>query len=156
MRDKLGRTAGEQSASLAAANAPILRHAARALVRNCDTLQLLGVQPVAAEGVDGSGGAAGHVGAAAPASAAAEKAEGHQPSMHSLARGGPRPAEGGDAAAALTCSQDPRPAGARAAVCSSDRTVALLCFDELQVGAACLAHAQPAAARPIANRDRGR
>ena len=41
MRDKNSRSASEHSAALAGANAAILRHAARALIRNCDTLQLM-------------------------------------------------------------------------------------------------------------------
>lgn len=37
----LSRTASQHSQALAAANAPVLLSAARALIRNCDTLQLL-------------------------------------------------------------------------------------------------------------------
>lgn len=40
MRDKQSRTEQQHSEALAAANAAILRDAARALIRNCDTLQL--------------------------------------------------------------------------------------------------------------------
>ncbi|KAL4857708.1 AFG1-like ATPase [Chlorella vulgaris] len=41
MRQMLSRTASQHSQALAAANAPVLLNAARALIRNCDTLQLL-------------------------------------------------------------------------------------------------------------------
>lgn len=59
MRDKLSRSDVEHSQALAAANAAILRHAARALIRNCDTLALLGGGEEA--GASGhEGGAHGH------------------------------------------------------------------------------------------------
>lgn len=55
MRDKVSRSPDEHSAALAAANAPVLRDAARALIRNCDTLQLA-ASAAAAEGEAGGGG----------------------------------------------------------------------------------------------------
>lgn len=56
MRDMQSRTQQEHSEKLAASNAAIVRHAARALIRNCDTLQLMGIQP--ANGSSAGGGAA--------------------------------------------------------------------------------------------------
>lgn len=40
MRDKASRSEQEHEAALAAANAAIVQHAARALIRDCDTVQL--------------------------------------------------------------------------------------------------------------------
>lgn len=132
MRDKLSRSAAEQSASLAAANAPILRHAARALIRNCDTLQLMGVGAGGAEtsssgsSIGGASGAPG--GALAPAEAAATAEEAAEPVQPAQAAG-----EGAEAVAAA--DQGPRTAGASSCGGGSARIAALLCFDEMQVGA---------------------
>ena len=41
MRQRQGRSSEAHSAALAASNAAIVRHAARALIRNCDTLELM-------------------------------------------------------------------------------------------------------------------
>jgi hypothetical protein len=68
MRDKNSRNASEHSAALAAANAAILRNAARALIRNCDTLQLM---RAGSSGGDSSSGA----GAAGDAAAAIGSAQ---------------------------------------------------------------------------------
>jgi hypothetical protein len=64
MRDKNSRSATEHSAALAAANATILRHAARALIRNCDTLQLMRASSSGGASSSGTGAAVGDAAAA--------------------------------------------------------------------------------------------
>lgn len=139
VRDKLSRSADEQSASLAAANAPILRHAARALIRNCDTLQLMGVLPGGAHhGVSDKGSIAG-ANSAAPAQAAAAAGQvGPEPAQPAQAGGQQRATdgEGIEAAAAAAAAHGPAAAAAGSgsgATGSSARIAALLCFDEMQV-----------------------
>ncbi|PRW45179.1 lactation elevated 1 [Chlorella sorokiniana] len=56
MRDMQSRTQQEHSEKLAASNAAIVRHAARALIRGCDTLQLLGEGPASSSRNSGSEG----------------------------------------------------------------------------------------------------
>ncbi|KAL4438249.1 hypothetical protein ABPG77_010610 [Micractinium sp. CCAP 211/92] len=133
VRDKLSRSADEQSASLAAANAPILRHAARALIRNCDTLQLMGVSPGGAEpGSSNRGSDASAAGMATAQTAAAAGQVGAEPAQPAQAGGQERAGEGVEAAAAAAHSPHAAVASS-GAVGSSARIAALLCFDEMQV-----------------------
>lgn len=66
MRDMQSRTQQEHSEKLAAANATIVRNAARALIRNCDTLELMGIGPASSGAESGrergaaEGGGHGH------------------------------------------------------------------------------------------------
>lgn len=59
MRDMQSRTQQEHSEKLAASNAAIVRNAARALIRNADTLQLMGIGSSAGSGA-GSGAEGSH------------------------------------------------------------------------------------------------
>ena len=92
MRDMQSRTQQEHAEKLAASNAAIVRHAARALIRDCDTLQLMGIGPASGISVDG----------------AADSSHGHS---------------------AVGSGSHGRAAGGH-------RISGLICFDEMQVGAA--------------------
>jgi hypothetical protein len=61
VREKLSRSPEEHSAALAAANAPVLRQAARALIRGCSALDL--VHSAASDGHVEQNGEAGRIAA---------------------------------------------------------------------------------------------
>ena len=79
MRDMQSRTQQEHSEKLAASNAAIVRHAARALIRDCDTLQLIGIGPASSSSsADGAAdGSHGH-------SAAESGSHGHAAGGHRI------------------------------------------------------------------------
>lgn len=81
MRDMQSRTQQEHSEKLAASNAAIVRHAARALIRDCDTLQLMGI------GQGSSGSSSGGCGSTTEGSHGQSAAES---SGHGHAAGGHR------------------------------------------------------------------
>lgn len=77
MRDMQSRTQQEHSEKLAASNAAIVRHAARALIRNADTLQLMGIGSSAGSGA-GSGTEGSHGPVAAERGSHEHAAGGHR------------------------------------------------------------------------------
>ena len=63
MRDMLSRTAAEHTEALATTNAPILRHAARAMIRDVDTMALLRGTAASSTTTSGSGSSGADVAA---------------------------------------------------------------------------------------------